>query len=309
MSFLQYNTLLVLTGTCLLGAVGGFVGSLAVLRRRALAGDAFAHASLPGLCLAFFLVGERSFIALLIGAFVTGSLGLAAVALLRRFSRIKEDAALGIVLSVFFGAGIVFSRIIQGQHTTGNKAGLDSYIFGKTAGIISQDVLLIAAAAGLCLLVILLLYKEFQLVTFDADFGQSQGWPVLLLDLLMLGLLGLVVTIGLPAVGVVMVAALLILPAVTARFWTDRLSRMLPISAVLGAAMGAGGTALSSSYADLPAGPVIVLTGTSFFIVSALFAPRRGLIARWRQSRFLPLPPPELDDGLPYVAPDPGGRL
>src|SRR5688572_6515676 len=141
MNLFEYNTLLVLGGTCLLGAVAGLVGSLAVLRRRALAGDAFAHAALPGLCLAFLIIGDRSFVGLLIGAFLTGTLGLIIVALLRRYSRIKEDAALGIVLSVFFGGGIVLSRIIQNQLTSGNKAGLDSYLLGKTAGIIAQDVM------------------------------------------------------------------------------------------------------------------------------------------------------------------------
>jgi manganese/zinc/iron transport system permease protein len=293
MNLLHYNTLIVLGGTCLLGAVAGLVGTLAVLRRRALAGDAFAHAALPGLCIAFLIVGQRSLPALLIGAFVTGSLGLVTVALLRRYSRIKEDAALGIVLSVFFGAGAVLSRIIQNVVSGGNKAGLDNYILGKTAGMIAQDVVLIGGAAALCLVFILLLYKEFQIITFDADFGQSQGWPVVRLDFLLMGLLGLVVTLGLPAVGVVMMAALLILPAVAARFWTERLAVMMPLSCGMGVIMGAVGTWLSAEYANLPAGPAIVLVGTGLFLVSALLAPRRGLIARWFQARFLPLLPPE----------------
>lgn len=279
-----YNTFLVLLGTGLLGAASGLIGSLAVLRRQALAGDVFAHAALPGLCIAFMIIGERNLYALLIGAFASGMVGLVLVSFITRTSRIKQDAALGIVLSTFFGLGIVLSRIIQNQTMAGSKAGLDSYILGKTAGIITSDVYLIGSVALVCLVVILLLFKELQMVTFDADFARSAGWPVRGLDLVLITLLGLVVAIGLPAVGVVMMAALLILPGVTARFWTDRLSTMLYLSAGLGVLTGAIGTFLSAHYANLPAGPIIVLVGAGFFLVSAIIAPRRGLIARWRMS-------------------------
>ena len=284
---LTYNTIMVLLGTSLLGAASGLIGSLAVLRRQSLAGDAFAHAALPGLCLAFMVIGERNLPALLLGAFLSGILGLVVVTFLVRFTRIKQDAALGIVLSTFFGLGIVLSRIIQNQTTTGSKAGLDSYILGKTAGIIASDVYLIGSVSLLCLIVIVLLFKELELLTFDADFARSQGWPVLGLDLILFGLLGLVVVIGLPAVGVVMMAALLILPGVTARFWTDRLAVMLPISVGFGIITGAVGTWLSAEYANLPAGPIIVLVGAALFLISALLAPGRGLIARWRRANII----------------------
>lgn len=292
---LTYNTMLVLLGTSLLGAVSGLIGSLAVLRRQSLAGDAFAHAALPGLCVAFMIVGERSLAALLIGAFISGILGLIVVSLLCRFTRIKQDAALGIVLSTFFGLGVVLSRIVQNQTTTGSKAGLDSYILGKTAGIIASDVYLIGSAALVCLVVIVFLFKELELLTFDADFARSQGWPVATLDMILIFLLGLVVVIGLPAVGVVMMAALLILPGVTARFWTDRLAVMLPISVGIGVVTGAVGTWLSSEYANLPAGPIIVLVGATIFLFSSVIAPRRGLIARWRRANIIDTSLIELD--------------
>ncbi|HQR08497.1 MAG TPA: iron chelate uptake ABC transporter family permease subunit [Gemmatales bacterium] len=282
-----YNTMLVLLGTSLLGAASGLIGSLAVLRRQSLAGDAFSHAALPGLCLAFMVVGERNLAALLLGAFISGILGLVVVSLLRRYTRIKQDAALGIVLSTFFGMGVVLSRIIQNQTIKGSKAGLDSYILGKTAGIIASDVYLIGSAALLCLIVIVFLFKELELLTFDADFARSQGWPVARLDLILIILLGLVVVIGLPAVGVVMMAALLILPGVTARFWTDRLAAMLPVSVGFGVITGAVGTWLSAEYANLPAGPIIVLIGAGLFLFSSVFAPRRGLIARWRRANII----------------------
>ncbi len=202
---INYNTLIVLLGTGLLGANAGLVGCFAVLRRRALTGDALAHAALPGLCLAFLLVGQRSLPALLLGAFATGVLGVATVAALRRWTRIKEDAAIGIVLSVFFGAGITLSRLIQNRSTEGSKAGLDSYILGKTAGIIAQDVYLIAGVSLASLAVVLLLYKEFQLLVFDTGFASVQGWPVFGLDLLLMGLIALAVVFGLLPAALVLV--------------------------------------------------------------------------------------------------------
>lgn len=282
---IQYNTLVVLAGTGLLGASAGLVGGFAVLRRRALTGDALAHASLPGICLAFLLVGERSLPALLTGALVTGLVGIGVVSILRHTSRVKEDAAIGIVLSVFFGAGIVLSRLIQNRVTTGSKAGLDSYILGKTAGMIAQDVLIIGGVSLAGLVVVGLLFKEFKAVSFDPDFARVQGWPVLSLDLALMGLVAINVVIGLPAVGVVLMSALLILPAAAARFWTDRLARMLLLSGVFGLAIGAVGTALSARFRLLPAGPILVLVGSTIFLSSLLFAPRRGVVARWLARR------------------------
>ncbi|MEX2558581.1 MAG: iron chelate uptake ABC transporter family permease subunit [Pirellulales bacterium] len=284
---IAYNTAIVLLGTSLLGASAGLVGSYAVLRGRSLLGDALAHAALPGLCLAFLLVGERSLPAMLAGALVSGVVGVAVITVLRRYTRIKEDAAIGIVLSVFFGAGVALSGWIQRQTTTGSKAGLDTFILGRTAGMIRQDLYLIAAVALVSLLVVLLLYKEFKLVSFDVGFAGAQGWPALKLDLLMMVLLAVTVVIGLPAVGVVLMAAMLILPAAAARFWTDRLSAMLALSALFGLVAGAVGTSISANRGNMPAGPVIVLSGTVVFLISVLFAARRGGLARLlRRIRF-----------------------
>jgi manganese/zinc/iron transport system permease protein len=285
--WINYNTLVVLAGTSLLGACAGMIGSFAVLRRQALMGDALSHAALPGLCAAFLVLGERNLPAMLTGALLSGLLGVAVVTGLRRWTRIKQDAAIGFVLSVFFGAGFALSRWIQGQTTTGSKAGLDSYILGKTAGMIIGDVYWIAGVSAVCLVAVVVLYKEFKLVAFDTGFASAQGWPAHRLDLLLMGLVAVTVVLGLPAVGVVMMAALLILPGAAARFWTDRLSRMVMISAFFGVAVGAIGTAISATYSGLPAGPTIVLVGTALFLVSVLFAPRRGAVARaLDQARF-----------------------
>jgi manganese/zinc/iron transport system permease protein len=290
-SFLTYNTLIVLLGTGLLGANAGLVGSFAVLRRRSLTGDALAHAALPGLALAFLVVGQRNLPAMLAGALVSGLLGVAVISGLRSRTRVKEDAAIGIVLSVFFGAGVVLSRIVQNTPGVGSKAGLDSYILGKTAGIIRQDVFIIGGVSLVSLLVILLAYKEFKLTVFDPDFARVQGWPVLRLDLLLMGLIALAVVFGLPMVGVVLMAALLILPGAAARFWTDRLGPLLVLATAFGLVIGLIGTALSARYAGMPAGPIIVLVGAAVFLLSVLVAPKRGVLGRavaaWRFRRSL----------------------
>lgn len=281
----EYNTLIVVAGTTLLGACAGMLGCFAVLRRKALTGDALAHAALPGLCIAFLMLGQRSLPEMLLGALASGLLGILAISAITRWTRIKEDAAIGIVLSVFFGAGVVLSGWIQ-RMPTGNKSGLDSYILGKTAGMLLQDVELIAGASLVCLLTVLLLYKEMQLISFDPGFARVQGWPAAALDLLLMGMIAVGVVIGLPAVGVVLMSALLILPGVAARFWTEKLARMLCLAAVLGALTGLFGSILSAQFSLLPAGPIIVLVGTCFFLISLLSAPRRGLLARWwRQAR------------------------
>ncbi|MFK7821393.1 MAG: iron chelate uptake ABC transporter family permease subunit [Planctomycetaceae bacterium] len=281
---MAYNTLIVLIGTSLLGAVSGLVGSFTVLRRRALIGDALAHAALPGLCIAYIIVQRRSLPALLFGALISGIIGVFIVASLRRATRVKEDAAIGIVLSVFYGAGIVLTTIIQ-KTAGGNSAGLDRFILGATASMIREDVYFIAAVAAFCGVMVLLLYKEFKVIAFDPEFAEAQGWPVLMIDLGLMMMVALTVVIGLPAVGAILMAALMIIPAAAARFWTNRLSIMLVLAGIFGLATGAIGTYLTATFARLPAGPSIVLVSSAIFVFSLLIAPRRGVIAQWIRLR------------------------
>jgi manganese/zinc/iron transport system permease protein len=277
----NYNTLVVLAGVSLLGASSGIIGAFAVLRKRALTGDALSHASLPGLCIAFLILRERNLTAMLLGALVSGVAGIAIISALGRWTRVKDDAAIGTVLTVFFGLGIVLLKIIQNMAGVGSKAGLDSFIFGKTAGMTRGDVYVILAAAVVCLALMVVLYKEFQLVSFDGDFAGSLGWPVFAIDLLLMSLVAAAVVIGLPNVGVVLVSALLIMPGAAARFWTNRLSTLLWLAGGFGFAIGFVGTILSATFDQLPAGPIIVLTGTVVFIASLLFGVRRGAIVRF----------------------------
>jgi manganese/zinc/iron transport system permease protein len=275
-----YNTLIVLAGTSLLGACAGLVGCFAVLRGRALTGDALAHAALPGLCLAFLLVGSANLPALFVGALLAGLLGTSCITLLRRWTRIKEDAAIGVVLSVFFALGLVLRLAVLKGASIADRANLDAHLLGQASTLAARDVLLVAATALGCLLTVVVFFKEFRLVAFDPEFAAVQGWPAVRLDLLLMALIAVTVVIGLPAVGVVLMAALLILPGAAARFWTERLGPMLTLAAAFGFCTGLAGSLLSARVGRLPTGPVIILVGAVIFTASVLLAPRRGVVAQ-----------------------------
>jgi manganese/zinc/iron transport system permease protein len=273
----DYTVRTVALGAVVLGIVSGVLGCFAILRRQSLFGDALAHAALPGVCLAFMLTGAKQPLALLIGAALSGWIGALAVLGIVRGSRIKEDAALGIVLTVFFGLGIVLLTRIQ---RTGNasQSGLNHFLFGQAAVLLQRDVLLMAGLGAVTLAVVALLYKEFKLLAFDPAFGSSLGYPMGRLGVLLTALITVAVVIGLQSVGVVLMAALLIAPAAAARQWTDRLSVMIGLSATFGAVSGLVGAVLSSVDARVPTGPLVILLATAIVVVSLTVAPRRGLV-------------------------------
>ncbi len=284
----DYNTRVVLFGVTLLGAASGLIGSFMLLRKRALLGDALSHAMLPGLGAAFLLMtalgGDGKWLpGLLAGATIAGAIGILTVLAIVHSSRIREDAALGIVLSVFFGAGVALTSVAQSSQS-GSAAGLEAFIYGKTASMLLSDAVGIAVAAAAVLLASLALLKEFRLLCFDPAYAATQGWPVLALDTLMMAVVVLVTVIGLQAVGLILMIALLVIPAAAARFWTQRLSRMLIAAALIGAASAGVGAALSALLPRLPAGAVIVLVAGAAFGVSVLCGPIGGLLPRAMQA-------------------------
>lgn len=278
----NWNTRIVVLGVTLLGAAGGLVGTFILLRKRALIGDAVSHATLPGIVCAFFIAVAlgfegRSMPVLLTGALGGGLLGIAAMELLTRAGRISQDAALGIVLSTFFGTGVALLGIAQ-QLSTASVAGLESFIYGKTASMLSSDAALIAIVAGGCGLACLLFFKELRLVCFDPQFARGRGISSWKIDLLLMSLVVAVVIVGLQAVGLVLVIAILVIPAAAARFWTDSTGRMLGISAGLGAGGAWIGAALSATAPRLPSGALVVLVLAGLFTLSLAFGRRRGLL-------------------------------
>ena len=278
-----YNTAVVLLGSALLGAGSGVIGVFVLLRRRALVSDAISHATLPGVALGFLAatalgLDGRSLPILLVGAAASGAFGVVAVQWIRDHTRLPEDAAIGTVLSVFFGAGIVLLSHIQTLNV-GGQAGLEGFLIGQAAAMSRADAELIGAASAIVTLLSLAFFKEFGLICFDPDFAAARGWKVARIDLLMLGLLLAIVTIGLKTVGLILIIALVIIPPVAARFWTDRLGAMVAIAGVFGALSGYLGAAGSALLPRLPAGGVIVLTAGGLFLASLLLAPARGLVA------------------------------
>jgi manganese/zinc/iron transport system permease protein len=283
LSLRDYNTRVVLLGTTLLGCAAGMVGSFTLLRKRALMGDALSHATLPGIALAFMVVtyygGDgKSLPILLCGATISGLFGVIAILAIRNLTRLKEDTALGIVLSVFFGAGISLLAVIQQQG--GSSAGLDGFIYGKTASMGIEDATLIGAAAAVCVGACLLIFKELKLLCFDEGFAGSRGVPILLLDAILMALVVVVSIVGLQAVGLVLMIALLVVPAAAARFWTEKMRDMMLISAMLGAISGLVGAAMSALFSNLPSGAMIVLVCAGFFLFSMFFGSARGVLIR-----------------------------
>ncbi|MCA9248842.1 MAG: metal ABC transporter permease [Planctomycetales bacterium] len=281
----DYNTRMVLAGTVLLGVCSGAVGTFMLLRRRALVGDVVSHAALPGIGVAFLVLesfepGRGKWLpGLLIGATVAGLLGVGCVNLLRRSRRIRDDAALAIVLSFFFGLGIVLFTVIQ-RTSTGNSAGLHQFIYGKAASIVASDVRLILVVAFVALVICVVLFKEFAVLSFDAAFAASRGWPTQWLDGVLLTLVVSVTVIGLQSVGLLLVVALLIVPPAAARFWSDRLAGMAIASAAIGGLAALGGVLTSALFPRLAAGAVIVLCGSLMFLLSLLLGTRRGVLPR-----------------------------
>ena len=281
----NYNTRLVVVCTFLLGSVCGLMGSFLLLRKRSLMGDTLSHATLPGVCIAFFLSillgGDgKSLPVLLVGATVTGVFGCMAVMFIRNHSRIKDDTAMGIVLSVSFGTGVVLLTMIS-KLPKGAPAGLESFIYGKTASMVYSDFELLIKVVAVVLILTVLLFKEFRLLCFDEAYAAAQGWPAKWLDAVLLALITAVTVAGLQSVGLILIIAFLIIPAAAARFWTNHLNQMLVGASLIGGVSGWVGAGVSALIPNMPAGAVIVLVSAGFFIFSMLFGTRRGVWVGW----------------------------
>lgn len=275
--FSDYTLRTITLGTAILGAVTGMLGSFAVLRKQSLLGDAISHAALPGIALAFLITGSKDSNILLIGALISGLIGTFWIHGISRRTHLKSDTALGLILSIFFGFGILLLTYIQ-KLPDANQAGLDKYLFGQAATLVESDVWLIALIAGLCLLVLLLFWKEFKILLFDRDYAQTLGFNTNFIDVLITTFIVLAIILGLQIVGVILMSAMLLAPAAAARQWTNSLGMMVFLAAVFGASAGVFGTAISATENNLSTGPVIVLVASIFVLVSFIFSPKRGLL-------------------------------
>jgi manganese/zinc/iron transport system permease protein len=281
----DYTLRTVALGAATIGIVSGVLGSFAVLRRQSLLGDAISHAALPGIAIAFIITGSKSLPVLVLGAAIAGWIGALLALRLSNVTRLKQDATLGLVLSVFFGFGLMLLTFVQ-RRPDATQAGLDKFLFGQAAALLQRDVIAMAVTGGVALLLIVLFWKEFKLLAFDPDFAAAIGFPVRAIDVVLTTLLVVAIVIGLESVGVVLMSALVVAPAAAARQWTDHLGGMVALAALFGAASGIAGAVISARAVNVPTGPTVVLCAASVVAVSLLFAPARGLVfARLRDRR------------------------
>ncbi|MCL2153012.1 MAG: metal ABC transporter permease [Oscillospiraceae bacterium] len=275
----DYTFQTVALGSALLGVISGVLGSFAVLRRQSLLGDGVSHAALPGVVMAFLLTGNKNTEVLLLGALLTGLAATYLITLVVRHSRIRFDSVLALIMSVFFGLGLVLLTYAQ-KVPNANQAGLKRFIYGQASTLLQRDVVLMTVCGAILLLLVVLFWKEFKLFSFDSEFAETIGFGKGRLNLLLSFLIVLAIIIGLETVGVVLMSAMLIAPAVAARQWSNRLWLMVMLAAVFGAVSGVSGTLISSAVTGLPTGPIIVVCVTAITIVSILFAPDRGIIRK-----------------------------
>lgn len=270
------NTLL---GCTLLGILGGVLGCFLILRRMALVGDALGHALLPGIALAFLVVGSKSIIPLFFGAVIAGVLYSLVLSFVQRQRRVKPDAAIGLTFTAFFGFGIVLMSYIQSS-STGSQSGLDKFLFGQAAALSSDDVQIAAGLLLVSIALITLFFRQLKAMSFDPTFATAIGLNVKTLHYAMMVFITLAIVVSVQAVGVVLVSALLIIPGAAAYLLVKRLHMMIILAGMFGLVSGVIGAFLSYVLPGIPTGPVVVLAASALFGLVILFAPNDGIIPR-----------------------------
>ena len=278
--FTDYTLRYVALGSAILGITSGALGCFTVLRKQSLFGDALSHAALPGIGIAYLFAGTKDSLFLMLGAAVFAWFGGIVTLGITSTTRIKQDAALGITLSVFFGLGIVLLTYLQSIGGA-SQGGLDRFLFGQAAALIETDVINLGILAAGCFAVLIVFFKEFKIATFDSAFGQSLGFPTKYLSALLTSVIVVAVVIGLNTVGVVLMVAMLIAPAAAARQWISSLKSMLILSAIFGGISGIIGSMISSTTEGMSTGPVIVITITVILGISLLFSPKQGYLFQY----------------------------
>ncbi len=270
----------VLLGTISLGLVSGVLGVFTLLRNQALIGDALSHSTLPGVVLMFVITRSKDVGTLIIGAAVSAAVAMFLMRLIKRYSTLEQDAILALVLSSFFGFGRFLISLVS-RNPDYAKAKLDEFIFGSAATIIERDVRSLFIVCVLVFSLIIILWRHIKLQTFDSEFYESIGFSNRLIEFLISFMTILVIVSGIRSVGVILMSALLIVPGLAARQWSDRLSVNVLLAGIFGVLSALIGTLYSvSQESGMPTGPVIVIVGTVIAVLSIILAPKRGLLAK-----------------------------
>ncbi len=282
-------------GCMLMCLSASVVGVIAVLKKESLLGEALSHATYPGVFIGVLLSSlffqEVSAAFIMAGGFLTALLSLYLINWLETSCKVKPDAALCFTLATFFGTGIALASLLQQTHTSLYQE-IQIYLYGQAASMLDFHIALYGALSLFILSVVALFYKELQAVIFDREFATSLGIHTKTIDTLVFLLIVLAVVIGIRSVGVVLMSAMFIGPAVAARQFTHHFSQMLLLSALFGLASGFLGVYLSAEASDalatlfpgerlsLATGPMIVVVATFFALLSLFFAPERGFMQR-----------------------------
>ncbi len=279
---LNSNTGWVLLSTMTLGIAAGTIGCMAYWKRQNLMSDALSHAALPGVVIAFLLIGEKNLLILIIGAAISALIGAFLIQWITTASRISEDSAMGMVLAIFYGFGIMLLTIAN-RSAGGNQSGLDGFIYGQAAAMVRTDVITMLVLALIVVFIVFIGFKEWKLYLFDGQFAKGIGLSLKGMNTLYTAVLVTTIVIGIQAVGVILMAAMLIIPAVSARYWTQSFKIMILLSAIFGGLAGAAGTLISALGSGLPTGPFIVVVGAGFFVVSLIFGKEKGILIHYLQ--------------------------
>lgn len=277
--FLDHTFQVVALGTAFLGLLSGVVGTLATLKQESLLGDVLSHSALPGIGIAFILLSKKNLIVMLIGAALAGGLATVLINWMKKKSIIKGDSAMSLILSSFFGLGLVLMTYIQRQ-PNGHQAGLENFIYGQASAMLMRDIKLSVVIASIFLIILVLFWKEIKVFIFDPTFAHTMGFSAVFLNGLVSLMIVVTIVIGLESVGVVLMSSLLIAPSIAARQWSDRMGVVAVLAGIFGFLSGLIGSFISSIGARIPTGPTIVLVASLFVLVSLLVAPKRGLLAR-----------------------------
>lgn len=275
--FSNYTFQIVVLGTALLGGISGILGSFAILRKQSLLGDGISHSALLGVVLAFMLTGNKNTEVLLLGGLITGILAAILIVIITKNSKIKFDTAIAVVMSLFFGLGISLLSYVQ-KSENANQAGLERFIYGQASAILKRDVKIIALSGIILIIIVILFFKEFKLITFDMEYAKTLGYNVNILNLMLTILIVITIIIGLQSVGVILMSAMLIAPAVSAKQYTNSLHTMIILSGFFGSISGIIGSIISTTIEQIPTGPAIIVTASIIAFTSLFFSPKRGVL-------------------------------
>ena len=274
----------VMLGVAIIGGVAGVVGTFSFLRKKTLIADAVSHSVLPGVCIGFMFAGTKDPILLMFGALVIGWLSVWFIDFISRVTKLSEDTAIALVSTFFFAIGSVLISIISKSQNE-EQTGLKNFLFGKAATMSIFDIQVFTVVGIGIVLLVAFFYKSFQLVCFNPDFAKSIGLNVKLVEFLLSTLTVLTVAIGIQTVGVVLMSALLIAPAASARYWTDKLPIMIVLAALFGVFSGIFGVFFSTFKGNMPTGPWIVFALFLFTLFTLIFAPKKGWYSIQRKNK------------------------